>query len=196
MERGGFTSALAAVGLTAARGVGFTDELRVGLRGATRRAWGRRGVKVRQRLQLRHEWRYPGLAVEGRAGTIWWGWADTMKAADLWPLVAGLREMDVLDALVWDRAPSHRDADVRAIGLPLVELPPYSPGPNPAERLFEEIRRHVEGKVYATLDAKVAEVEALLTELDADPARLRRLCGWDRIEAAFEALPAPATKAA
>jgi hypothetical protein len=196
VEGGGFTSALAAVGLTAASGVGFTDELRVGLRGTTRRVWGRRGVKVRQRLQLRYEWRYLVLAVDGRAGTIWWGWADTMKAVDLWPLVAGLREMDALDALVWDRAPSHRDADVRAIGLPLVELPPYSPELNPAERLFEEIRRHVEGKVYATLDAKVAEVEALLTDLDADPARLRRLCGWDWIEAAFEALPAPAAKAA
>jgi hypothetical protein len=187
---------LAAVGLSATSSVGFTDELRVGLRGTTRRAWGRRGIKVRQRLQLRYEWRYLVLAVDGRTGTIWWGWAPTMKAVDLWPLVAGLREMDVLDALVWDRAPGHRDADVRAIGLPLVELPPYSPELNPAERLFEEIRRRVEGKVYATLDAKVAEVAAFLEGLDADPGRVRRLCGWDWIEAAVEALPAPEQKVA
>jgi uncharacterized protein DUF3303 len=144
--------------------------------------------KVRQRLQLR--------AAGGRAGTVWWGWAPTMKAVDLWPLVAGLREMDVLDALVWDRAPSHRDADVRAIGLPLVELPPYSPELNPAERLFEEIRRCIEGKVYMTLAEKIAEVAAFLEELDADLARVRRLCGWDWIDAAFEALPAPEEKAA
>jgi hypothetical protein len=196
VEKRGLTSALAAVGLTAASGVGFTDELRVGLRGTTRRVWGRRGVKVRQRLQLKYEWRYLVLAVDGRAGTIWWGWAPTMKAVDLWPLVAGLREMNVLDVLAWDRAPSHRDADVRAIGLPLVELPPYSPELNPAERLFEEIRRRVEGNAYATLDDKVAAVEAFLAELDADPARVRRLCGWDWIEAAVDALPSPEAKAA
>ena len=196
MEKGGCTEALAAAGLTRTGGVGFTNELRVGLRGTPRRVWGRRGVKVRQRLQRRYEWRYLVLAVDGRAGTLWWGWANTMKAVDLLPLVAGLREMAVLDALVWDRAPSHRDADVRASGLPLIELPPYSPELNPAERLFEEIRRRVEGKVYATLDAKVAEVEAFLDELDAAPARVRQLCGWDWIDAALEALAPPETKAA
>jgi hypothetical protein len=196
VEKGGCTAALAAAGLTATSGVGFADELRVGLRGTGRRVWGRRGVKVRQRLQLRYEWRYLVLAVDGRAGALWWGWADTMQAVDLWPLVAGLREMDVLEALVWDRAPSHRDTDVRGIGLPLVELPPYSPELNPAERLFEEIRRRVEGQVYATLDEKVAAVEVFLHELDADPARVRQLCGWEWIDTAFDALPAPTKKAA
>ena len=196
MEKGGLTAALAAAGLTASSRIGFTDELRVGLRGTTRRVWGRRGVKVRQRLQVKYEWRYLVLAVDGVAGTIWWGWAATMKADDLWPLVAGLREMDVLEALVWDNAPSHRDADVRAVGLPLVGLPPYSPELNPAERLFEEVRRRVDGRVYATLDDKVAEVEAFLQELDTDPARVRRLCGWGWINSAIEALPAPAEKAA
>ena len=93
-------------------------------------------------------------------------------------------------------APSHRDADVHGVGLPLVELPPYSPEPNPAERLFEDVRRRVEGKVYATLDDKVAEVEAFLEELDAAPARVRQLCGWAWIDAAFEALPAPTEAAA
>ena len=196
MERGGLATALAAVGLTRASGVGFADELRLGLRGTTRRVWGRRGTKVRQRLQLRYEWRYLFVAVDARAGTVWWDWVDTMKAADLQPVIAGLRAMDVLAALVWDGAPSHTDADVRAVGLPLVALPPYSPELNPAERLLEEIRRRVEGQVYATLDAKAAAVEAFLEALDADPARVRRLCGWDWITAAHDALPAPEEKAA
>jgi hypothetical protein len=45
----------AAVGVTAGARVGFADEQRIGLLGTTRRVWGRRGVKVRQRLQLRYE---------------------------------------------------------------------------------------------------------------------------------------------
>ena len=196
MEKGGLAAALAAVGLTAGARVGFADEQRIGLRGTTRRVWGRRGTKVRQRRQLRYEWAYLVAAVDARSGTIWWDWVDTMKAADLLPVVAELRARGLLDALVWDGAPSHADADVRAVGLPLVALPPYSPELNPAERLFEEVRRRVEGTVYATLGDKLDAVEAFLRELDADPARVRQLCGWDWLTAAPDALPLPEEKAA
>ena len=196
MEKGGLAAALAAVGLTAASRVGFADEQRIGLRGATRRVWGRRGVKVRQRLQLRYEWAYLFAAVDARAGTVWWDWLPTMQAEDLRPVLAEVRARGLLDALVWDGAPSHADATIRAAGPPLVALPPYSPELNPAERLFEEARRRVEGEAYATLDDKLAAVRAFLEELDADPARVRRLCGWDWLIAAQDALPASVEKAA
>ncbi len=196
MEKGGLAAALDAVGLTTASRIGFADELRLGLRGTTRRVWGRRGTKVRQRLQLKYEWRYLFAAVDGQSGRVWWDWAPTMKAEALWPLVAGLQEMEVLDGLVWDNAPSHRDADIADLDLALVGLPPYSPELNPAERLFEEIRRHVEGRVYATLDDKAAVVQAFLEELDADPVRVRRLCGWEWINTAIATLPASLENAA
>jgi len=196
VEKGGLAAALTAAGLTAGARIGYADEQRIGLRGTTRRVWGRRGTKVRQRLQLRYEWAYLFAAVDARAGTIWWDWVDTMQAVDLRPVLAEVRARGLLDALVWDGAPSHADADVRAVGLPLVALPPYSPELNPAERLFEEVRRRVEGRVYATLDDKVAAVQAFLLELDADPARVRRLCGWDWLTAALDAPPAPEANAA
>ena len=196
MEKGGLAQALQAVGLTQASRIGHADDLRLGLRGTTRRVWGRRGVKVRQRLQLRYAWWYLFAAVDGRAGTVSWTWRDSMKAADLVPALEALRANAPLDALVWDGASSQRDDAVRAVGVPLIALPPYSPELTPAERLFEEVRRHVAGQVYATLADKVAAVNAFLDELDADPARVRRLCGWDRIEAAIAALPEPLEQAA
>ena len=196
MEEGGLAQALVAVGLTRSSRIGFGDELRLGLRGTSRRVWGRRGVKVRQRLQLKYEWRYLFAAVDGQAGRIWWNWTPSMKAEALWPTIAGIREMDILDALVWDNAPSHRDADIADLDLALVGLPAYSPELNPAERLFEELRRHVEGRVYATLDDKAADVEAFLEALDADPPRVRRLCGWDWINDAIDTLPATTANAA
>jgi hypothetical protein len=194
--KGGLGNALGAVGLTGTSRIGFADEMRLGLRGTTRRVWGRRGTKVRQRLRLTYEWRYLVAAVDGQAGRVWWNWAPSMKAEALWPTIAGIQEMDILDGLVWDNAPSHRDADITDLDLALVGLPPYSPGLNPAERLFEEIRRHVEGRVYATLDDKVAEVQTFLEVLDADPSRVRRLFGWDWINAAIASLPEPLENAA
>jgi hypothetical protein len=196
VEKGGLAQALDAVGLTRGSRIGFGDELRLGLRGTTRRVWGRRGVKVRQRLQLKYDWRYLFAAVDGQAGRVWWNWVPSMKAEALWPTIAGIQEMDLLDGLVWDNAPSHRDDEVTDLDLAFVGLPPYSPELNPAERLFEEIRRLFEGRVYATLDDKAAEVQAFLEALDADPPRLRRLCGWAWINTAIATLPESLEKAA
>ena len=133
-----------------------------------RRVWGRRGVKVRQRLQMVYEWRYLFLVVDGRKGKLYWSWINSMKA-------------DMMAAVVWDGAPSHRDKFVRGLGLPLIGLPPYSPELNPAERVFEEVRRWIEGKVYPSLEDKIAAVAAYLTHLESDPDRVRALCGWDWI---------------
>lgn len=175
--------------MTAQTPFGFADELRVGLRGMVRRVWGRRGVKVHQRLQLVYEWRYLFLVVDGRAGKLYWCWLDSMAAEEFLAAVGGLQRQTELVAVVWDGAPGHRDEDVQALGLPLIGLPPYSPELNPAERVFEELRRAIEGRVYPTLHDKVAAVEAELAKLDADPARVRSLAGWDWIEAAVEQLP-------
>jgi len=167
--------------------VGFADEMRVGLHGVTRRVWGRRGVKVYQRLQIVYRWRYLVLAVDGRSGRLWrvpacGCWDETMQAADLLPAVDALKDQTPLAALVWDRAAAHRDAQIRALGLPLVEQPPYSPELNPAERVFEHLRARIEGVVYPSLEAKVAAVDALLDELDAHPERVRSLAGWRWID--------------
>jgi DDE superfamily endonuclease len=194
--KGGLATALDAIGLTRASRIGHADELRLGLRGTPRRVWGRRGIKVRQRLQLQYEWWYLFAAVDGQAGTVSWTWVDSMKAVDLVPLMEALQANAPLDALVWDGAASHHDDAVRAVGVPLIQLPAYSPELNPAERLFAEVRRHVEGRVYATLADKVAAVNAFLDELDADPARVRSLCGWDWINTAITTLPDPLEKAA
>jgi len=171
--------------------LGFADEMRVGLRGMVRRVWGRRGVKVRQRLQLVYEWRYLFLVVDGRKGTLHWSWIDSMKAEMMAAAVTGLKQQTEIAALVWDGAASHRDHRVHVLGLPLVGLPPYSPELNPAERVFEELRRWIEGKVYRSIDDKVEVevVEAFLTEFESDPNRVRGLAGWEWIDEAVKDLP-------
>lgn len=113
-----------------------------------------------------------------------------MGVIDLLGMVRAVQQQTTLAALVWDGAPSHRDERVQALGLPLIGLPPDSPERNPAERFFQELRRAGEGEPYATLDDKVAAVERLLHQFDADPARVRSLCGWQWIDDAARALPA------
>ena len=186
MEKRGLADALRAVGLTATESVGYLDELRLGLVGTTRRRWGIRGVKIVQPLQRRYEWTYLVLVVDGVNGRLAWTWQPTMKADHLLASLHTLQQQQPVAALVWDGAPAHRERRVAALDLPRIALPAYSPELNPAERIFEEVRRHVEGDVYATLDEKKAQAETYLTALAADPTRIRSLAGWDWIQDDFD----------
>ena len=56
---------------------------------------------------------------------------------------------------------------MQAVDVLRVVQPPYAPELNPVERFFRELLRAVEGRVYPTLQAWLA-----------DPARVRQLCGW------------------
>ena len=94
-----------------------------------------------------------------------------------------------MEALVWDGARGHRSRLVETVGLPTVVQPAYSPELNPAERVFEEARRWVEGRVYGSLEEKMAAVDAYLRRLESDPSRVRSLAGWDWINEAIDSLP-------
>ena len=193
MGRGGLAAALVAAGLTRTHVIGHADELQVGLLGRVRRRWGRCGVRIRQRVQRRRQYRSLFLAVDVRRGRIWYCWLESMQGEAFCGVVRGIEQAGVLDALVWDGAPGHTDHRVARIGVPLIALPPCSPELNPAERLFEAIRARIEGEVYATLDNKCARVDAILAEWDADPAQVRSLVGWRWILDALDQLPAPST---
>ena len=75
------------------------------------------------------------------------------------------------------------------VGFGRIFLPAYSPELNPAERVFEEVRRHIEGVVYPSLQAKRAAIDHLLRQLRADKPRLKRLIGWQWIKQVLEQLP-------
>ena len=193
MEKGGLCQALTKAGVTSETPFGFADEMRVGLRGMVRRVWGRRGVKVRQRIQLVYKWLYLFMVVDVRKGKLYWSWIDSMKTEMVGAAINGLKRRTEIEAVVWDGAGSHRDRRVAGLGVGLIGLPPYSPELNPAERVFEEVRRWIEGKVYKSIEEKVMAVEAFLTELETEPDRVRSLTDWDWIEDAVQQLPSQYT---
>ena len=168
--------------------VAWADEMRLGLHGQVRRRWTPRGHTLRLKVEVQYVWRYLALAVEP-TGVLRWRWLARLRKEPVAEVV-GQGQTEGVAALVWDTAPSHTATVVRAVGLPLIGLPPYSPELNPAERVIEELRRAVEGNVYGDIERKMAAVEVELTKLAADPAAVRRLVGWDWVTAALAQLPA------
>ena len=135
-----------------------------------------------------YQWRYLSLAVDGIGGQLWWRWTPNLKKETVQEVVQEWHEAGI-GALVWDRAPSHRAKVVKAVGLPLIEQPPAAPELNPAERVFEELRRAVEGRVYGTIEKKMAAVEQALQKMAASPEGVQRLTGWSWIRASLAQLP-------
>jgi hypothetical protein len=188
VEKGDLRQAVVAAGIQDGTTVQFLDELRLGLHGRTRRVLAPRGVKVVQRVQVEYAWRYLLLAVAPLTGALHWTWMERMRQEHLRPVLAEWE----LECVVWDGAPSHKGQQIAALETKQIALPSYSPELNPAERVFEEIRARVEGGVYASLDAKQAEAETYLKELQNDPERVKQLCAWDWLATALTRLPPPA----
>jgi transposase len=185
VEKGGLRDAVAGAAIRDGEAVPFADELRLGLHGRTRRVLAPRGVKVVQPVQVQYEWRYLFLAVVPRTGELRWAWMERMRQEELKPILAGWE----LRCVVWDGAPSHKGKQLAQLGTTRLALPSYSPELNPAERVFEEIRARVEGKVYASLAAKQAEVETYLKDLAGDREQVKSLCGWGWLTEALTDLP-------
>ena len=192
MEKGELTQALAEAAVQLGEQVAWADEMPVGLHGQVRRVWAPRGVKLVQQVELSYVWHYLALAVDGLSGQLWWQWLPNMKQESIAGVVKNWQEEGIA-ALVWDGAPSHRARSVQKMGMPLVGLPPASPELNPAERVFEELRRAIEGRVYGAIDRKMAAVERELVKLAGDPQQVRSVAGWGWLQEALSALPPPFT---
>ena len=59
------------------------DEMRLGLLGQVRRVWGRRGEKLRRRVELRYEWVYLVLGVDPMKGRLWWDWVKRVRGVEI-----------------------------------------------------------------------------------------------------------------
>jgi len=189
MAKKGLTAELSQAECTQASRWYFSDEMRFGLWGQVRKRWGLRGVKLVQSKQIIFAWRYLVLAVDVVHLDLKWTWANRMNQTHLKPIFENWQ----LDTVIWDGATAHRGREMAKLGMNRILLPSYSPELNPAERIFEEIRRHIEGIVYPSLFAKQHRIDQFLRQLRADKDRLRQLVYWDWIETVFHQLPTPVT---
>ncbi len=177
----GLSEALHQAELTTAQHTWFSDEMRFGLWGQTRRRWGLRGVKIIQPIQIEFAWQYLVLAVDVVCCKLYWAWADRMNQSSLLPIF----EKWMPDAVIWDGASAHRGKAMGAVGFERIFLLPYSPELNPCERVFEWLRGQIEGEVYTSLQHKRWVLDQLLRRLNADKQRLQPLIGWQWIQDAF-----------
>ena len=164
--------------------------MRLGLWNTVRKAWVLRGVAVTRETQISRTCTDVAVALNPLTGPLWWAWQANMKSEEMARIWGTWAEEPDIDGWVWDGAGGHKSGAVQALPAPQVVQPPYAPELNPVERFFQELRRALGDRVYPTLESKKAALEPILRAWQADPARVRQLCGWDWIRKALTDLPA------
>jgi putative transposase len=180
----GLTEALRELEMSPSHHIWFSDEMRFGLWGQTRKRWGLRGVPIIQPIQIEFEWQYLVLAIDVVRCKLYWAWADRMNQTNLIPIFRKWMP----DAVIWDGASAHRGKAMSEVGFERIFLLPYSPELNPCERVFEWLRAKIEGEVYKSLQHKRRVIEHYLRRLSCDKYSLRKLVYWKWIQQAFEQL--------
>jgi transposase len=175
----------------------MSDEMRVGLHSQVRRRWCPVGMKLVQPQQMRFDHRWLVLGLDVTRLKLRWRWQANLRQDSMLATVhAWQQHPDGLDAVVWDNAPAHKTKAVRTAiagtstgtGGAVIFQPPYAPELNPVERIFEYLRDHIEGELYATIEAKIERVEQILHALADDADALRRLVDWRWIKDNVQAL--------
>jgi transposase len=177
----GLKKALREAEMTTSHRIWFSDEMRFGLWGQTRKRWGLRGVPIIQPIQIEYTWQYLVLAVDVARCKLYWTWADRMNQTCLIPIF----EKWMPDAVIWDGASAHRGKAMGEIGFERIFLLPYSPELNPCERIFEWLRGKIEGEVYLTIEHKRHTIEHFLRRLSHNTDDLKSLIAWQWIQQTF-----------
>ncbi len=143
--------------------------MRYGLISNFRRSWSKVGERTTIDSQQSFDNRYLFSAVSPLSGESFHissidGFDS--EATHVFLLELKKQHPDKMVIVVWDNAPCHRPLVHREIpGLIVLFLPPYSPGLNPAERFFEEIRKATANQIFKTIEEQEKVIEKRLNEL-------------------------------
>jgi hypothetical protein len=162
----------------------FQDEARVGQKGTLTRIWARKGSRPRKPRDTRYEWAYIfGAICPARAAgaAIVMPYADTEAMNAHLKVIAariapGAHGVVVLDGAGWHGS----KALVIPGNLTLITQPPFAPEVNPAENVWEYLRKNsLAIRVYETYEAIVQACCEAWNNLIATPERITSLASRD-----------------
>jgi len=134
------------------------DEHRIGLKPILRKVWAPRGQRPITRVQHRYEWLYLWAFVNPQSGqSVWYILprvsveAYTRILADFALSVGASQQNHIL--LLQDQAGWHTSKRLEVpTGIELIDLPPYSPELQPAERLWRLTDKPLVNRTFDDLD--------------------------------------------
>ncbi len=165
----------------------FQDEARFGRMSDPRACWAPTPHRPMVNLALVREFRYEYAAVSPWDGGLDFMTAEKMNTDSMSQFLTqvGKTHEDEFIVMVVDGASSHKSKDLKIPkNVSLLLLPPYSPELNPAEQIWNILRRdYFANRVFDSLDAATEQAERGLTNMTTNKSAIRQLTNWPWISA-------------
>jgi len=165
----------------------FQDEARFGRMSDPRSCWAPAPHRPVVNLALVREFRYEYAAVSPWDGCLDFMTAEKMNTENMSRFLdqVSKRHQDQFIVMVLDGASSHKSKELKIPkNVSLLRLPPYSPELNPAEQIWNILRRnYFANRVFDALDAATTQAEFGLTEMAENMLATRQLTNWPWISA-------------
>jgi transposase len=169
----------------------FQDEARFGRLSDPISCWAPAPFRPVVNLALIREYRCQYAAVSPWDGCLDHMTAEKMNTENMSHFLKQVSQAHQNDfiVMVLDGASSHRCKDLEIPkNISLIPLPPYSPELNPAEQIWNTLRRKdFANRVFDSLDAATVQAEQGLTKIAATKADVQQLTNWPWISAILKA---------
>jgi transposase len=165
----------------------FQDEARFGRMCDPRSCWAPAPYRPVVHLALVREFRYEYAAVSPWDGCLDFMTTEKMNIESMSHFLLHVSEAhkDEFIVMVVDGASSHKSKELNIPeNVSLIRLPPYSPELNPAEQIWNVLRRnYFANRVFDSLNAATEQAELGLAEMAANKSAIRQLTNWPWISA-------------
>jgi len=169
----------------------FQDEARFGRLSDPRACWAPTPHRPIVNLALVREFRYEYAAVSPWDGCLDYMSAEKMNTESMSLFLDQISRAhnNEFIVMVVDGASSHKSKELRIPeNVSLVLLPPYSPELNPAEQIWNVLRRdYFANRVFDSLDAATEQAERGLAQMAANKTSTQSLTNWPWIRAILKA---------
>lgn len=164
----------------------FQDEARFGRMSDPRSCWSPAPFRPTVNLALIREFRYEYAAISPWDGALDFMTAEKMNTENMSSFLKQVSEAHQNDfiVMVLDGASSHKSKELKIPeNMALIRLPPYSPELNPAEQIWNSLRKnYFANKVFDSLDAATSQAEHGLSNMAANPEAMKSLSNWPWIK--------------
>ena len=163
----------------------FQDEARFGRMSDPRSCWAPAPKRPMVRLAMVREFRYEYAAVSPWSGDLDYMTAEKMNTENMnifLKLISRTHKRNFM-VMILDGAPSHKGKELKfPRNIALAFLPSYSPELNPAEQIWNVLRRdYFANRVFDSLDAATLQAEHGLADMASDRQSLKSLTNWSWI---------------
>lgn len=155
--------------------------MRYGTRSIVAKKWTKQGHRPSCEMKYGYKYHYLYQATQPSTGKTFEMYLPNMSGDCFKLFIKAFAEKHPGQLMIMDNAGCHHVIWEEEDPLPDITieyLSAYSPDYNPQERMFQEIKKPLKGKVYQDLEPIEEEIDLKLEEFWTDPEKVKSLTNW------------------